>query len=396
MTELNWARNVIKSVYPDAMQNKGIDLNHNKKIDQNEAISEDSNQAFLNFLSRNENALSKQISFIDYGKELRPTNKIHELFYLESAFFPPEQVKAAYNKLSNLISAIKFEISKPENANLKDVGKIQLAYKVMKEKGYSFDKPQGEKQAFIENLNTKELDCDTSAFVAITLADEVGINVDLISVSNNLAHVYLNIKDVILDYGEIITKEQISKEYKILPDDMSKIFKPIKGNEISYLFYNNIGNLAMYKDDYKKALAIYDQVLTINPNATEALMNRGLIRSNQESIKSAIKDYEFILGIKSNHYRALIALADCYAELGQKPKANAYLQKAMQVNPNDYRVYYVQSKIAENPKDALKYLDQAYNAGLPKTTSEIMYQIKLNKISMNFSQTIKENNLTYD
>jgi tetratricopeptide (TPR) repeat protein len=98
------------------------------------------------------------------------------------------------------------------------------------------------------------------------------------------------------------------------------------------------GALLLEKYDRGKALDAFDKVLTINPNAAEALVGKGMAALQKYEIKDAEQFAERALKINPRLVEALNLQADVHLAAGDAAKALAELDKARQVNPRDETV----------------------------------------------------------
>ena len=76
---------------------------------------------------------------------------------------------------------------------------------------------------------------------------------------------------------------------KLVENDLKRI-----GNKEEYYFY-----LALISADYKTKLEFYTKALEINPNYTDALINRGLVYNELGEFDNSIKDYNKAIELDS-------------------------------------------------------------------------------------------------
>ncbi len=110
---------------------------------------------------------------------------------------------------------------------------------------------------------------------------------------------------------------------KLVENDLKRI-----GNKEEYYFY-----LALISTDYKTKLEFYTKALEINPNYTDALINRGLVYNELGEFDNSIKDYN--KAIKLDSKCALAFNNRGYTRFKQEKykEALADYNKAILLNP---------------------------------------------------------------
>ena len=94
------------------------------------------------------------------------------------------------------------------------------------------------------------------------------------------------------------------------------------------------------KNDYRGAIADYNQALKINPNLAQAYYNRGVVRDVLGDKQSAIADYNQALKINPNFDRAYYNRGVVRHILGDKQSAIADYNQALKINPNLAQAYH--------------------------------------------------------
>ena len=82
------------------------------------------------------------------------------------------------------------------------------------------------------------------------------------------------------------------------------------------------------------ALELYNQILKIDPNHSQALNNIAVIFSDSKDYQKAISAYEKAIEINPNYADAHNNLGVIYADLGENQKAKSCYEKAIEINPN--------------------------------------------------------------
>ncbi len=95
------------------------------------------------------------------------------------------------------------------------------------------------------------------------------------------------------------------------------------------------GMLLLEKFNRGEGLAALDKALTINPNAVEALVGKGVAALQRLEIQDAERYAERALKINSNHPDALRLRADVHLVVGHFDKALKELKTARDINPRD-------------------------------------------------------------
>jgi len=100
-----------------------------------------------------------------------------------------------------------------------------------------------------------------------------------------------------------------------------------------------LGNTYSEAKDYKNAILMYQNVLSINPEYEFALQNLeyvGDVNSKEQRFELAISAFETLLKYKPNLVRVYGKLGEIYGKnLGNLPKAEEFLTTANQIEPNN-------------------------------------------------------------
>ena len=108
-------------------------------------------------------------------------------------------------------------------------------------------------------------------------------------------------------------------------------------NNNTNLTINEIFSLAVKNHQEGKtdiALKLYNQVLEIDPNHSQAHNNLGLIFQNQKNHEKAKDCYEKAIEINPNYVDAYNNLGILLSQLGENQKLIGYFEKAIELNPN--------------------------------------------------------------
>ncbi len=170
---------------------------------------------------------------------------------------------------------------------------------------------------------------------------------------NNLGGVYDDIKD----YERAIAAYQ--KAINIKPDDhkawnnlglvyadglknyeraIAAYQKAINVKPDDHKAWNNLGLVFYNLKNYEQAIAAYQEAINIKPDYNEAWTNLGLVyATGLKDYEQAHFCYQEALGIKPDDENTFYNIACAYSQQQQKTNALHYLQKAIALNPNEYK-----------------------------------------------------------
>ena len=103
--------------------------------------------------------------------------------------------------------------------------------------------------------------------------------------------------------------------------------------------YVERGNALANKGDYDKAIADYNQALTINPNDADSYYNRGIARYSKGDYDKAIADYTEALAINPKYANAYSGRGNAYQGKGEYDKAIADCNEAIRLDRNNANAY---------------------------------------------------------
>ena len=300
----SYARDILLQKYPKILEEGGVDLNNdgtvqvNEKVDANKDGQIDNEEAWA-FLNANRGVLAREIDFVNPNvAQLSRDNRFRHLFLMEAEVYPKEKIEEAYQILVKLIGEIKHSLEEAERNSLgplRLVDKVKLAYSEMNK---TFEFSDQENPLFSENLCVHSLDCDTSSFVILALADELKAsdpqwaNIGLVVVPG---HTVLCVEGTYIDFGF---------PYK----QAETIMTPLYGDAIHEIFYFNIGLAKRWKRDYAGALTAYQKALEINPMNEATWNNLGYIHYRLKDYQKAITAYTLSLEINPTYRKAQINL----------------------------------------------------------------------------------------
>jgi tetratricopeptide (TPR) repeat protein len=95
------------------------------------------------------------------------------------------------------------------------------------------------------------------------------------------------------------------------------------------------GNNAIYAKNFTGAISYYDQALKINPNNTNALINKGVALGNLQNFTGAISYFDQALKINPNNTDVLNNKGAALIKEGKFDEANSNFDKVLKINPKN-------------------------------------------------------------
>lgn len=126
-----------------------------------------------------------------------------------------------------------------------------------------------------------------------------------------------------------VTTEESSKEESYLPS-LTEGQRIEKSRELAKEARHNID-----QDNAGKALDLANEAIELDPENCEALIIKGRAYRRFGKIKSAITSLETALNYCIRLSEPLLHLAECYKESGDIGKAKEYIEKAVNIAPDD-------------------------------------------------------------
>jgi tetratricopeptide (TPR) repeat protein len=106
----------------------------------------------------------------------------------------------------------------------------------------------------------------------------------------------------------------------------------------------NSGIQAFQAGNYQMALALFDQVLDLNSNKSDAWTNRGVVLSYLSRDEEAIASYDRAIEIEPNYYLAWCNRAVALENLGCFEEAIASCDQALSIQPDDPEALIIRAK----------------------------------------------------
>jgi len=224
-----------------------------------------------------------------WGDAFRPNNPIHSLLSIESEMLSPSEVFKAYEKLSRILRIVKEAC---HTQTLEPREKLRLVYATMEALGIRFgdmDDP-----LLSRNLNAHQLDCDTSSFVVMAIAHEMGWPVRIVLAPN---HVFVRWDDgkgvrFNMDFGEIHPDPYYIETMKIPPESLQRgiRLKNLNPAERLALFLHLRGSAKADQGRLSEAIKDYTEAIFLNPRFPDAYLDRGHLRNEMGQYPQAQGD----------------------------------------------------------------------------------------------------------
>ena len=120
--------------------------------------------------------------------------------------------------------------------------------------------------------------------------------------------------------------------------------------------HNNLGVIFQNQMNHEKAKDCYEKAIAINPNYVDAYNNLGVIFKELEENQKAKSCYEKAIAINPNHAHTHNNLAIIFKELGEYEKAKSCYEKVIEIDPNYASAHnnlgVIFKELGENQKSA--------------------------------------------
>lgn len=126
-------------------------------------------------------------------------------------------------------------------------------------------------------------------------------------------------------------------------------YKALDIDENNFVAYNNLANALMKQKRHSEARYIIEKGLKINPENVDVLFNMALVLYQNNEYERSIEYFIKVLRYQQDNLEVLHQIANCYLYLEKEHLAKKYLQKALQIKPDDVYASYYLSIIAGKP-----------------------------------------------
>lgn len=95
-----------------------------------------------------------------------------------------------------------------------------------------------------------------------------------------------------------------------------------------------------HQASWQEVIAAYDEAIRIDPEDSEAYLNRGLAYDSVGQLEHAIEDYDMAIRINPADVDAYINRGEAYSDLGQYEKAVRDYEKAIEIDSEHAEAYF--------------------------------------------------------
>ena len=107
-------------------------------------------------------------------------------------------------------------------------------------------------------------------------------------------------------------------------------------DDISELY--NMANKHLQNGELHDAIAVYDEILVIEPENTDTMLMKGIALSNLDRHKQSMKEFYKVLEKEPNNISAMIGMGVGFGNFGEYKEAAKYFDDAYVIMPNDHVV----------------------------------------------------------
>lgn len=343
-----WIEDVIITAYPKFVENGGIDLDGNGRIEGNESFGDFDGDGYIGsrvdyeiYLYNNRNPLSAKIPFLKWGERLSVDNRIHQLMYWLSDLYSAALMHSAYLFIADRVEDANEQLG-PQHLSPEE--EAYSYYQVMKEAGIIYKEAgiiynEQDDVSLITNIDDRQLDCGTSSFVAMAIGDERGVKLRGVRA---IHHFFLRGKresgeEFNIDWGIFTsTEEYLSPPFNVLPEQMRDgvYLQTLSDQQVESNFLSARGIVLYTLGRLEESLAAFEQGIEIDKNYADVYNNHGAILYKLGRLEEALDAYDRALEIEKNcanaHYNRGIVLK----ELGRLKEARAAFKRAHTLDPN--------------------------------------------------------------
>ncbi len=135
--------------------------------------------------------------------------------------------------------------------------------------------------------------------------------------------------------------------------------------------------LALAQGDEDQAIQHYRAAIAANPTAVQLHLAIANIHMSRHQYAQAIPEYEAELGTDASALTALERIGEAYAELNDPSHAEAYLKRAIAIDPHAFDAYQILGKVCYERADykaaVANYLEAVSNTAKPP--SALLFQL---------------------
>ena len=129
--------------------------------------------------------------------------------------------------------------------------------------------------------------------------------------------------------------DKAMEEFKFVLEKLEEGKNDLEGNKTASSLYASLGELYMDKNDFEKAKEYFEKSINIDPSNHALSYNVAEILFNSNKIDEAIYYYKLAAKIKPDWPKSYLKLGYCYLNKGQMETAIDYLNKYVELSPED-------------------------------------------------------------
>ncbi len=303
---------------------------------------------------------------------------IHEFLDIEAEIFGVSQ--SCYDTIDDIleIARININIEAAPKDILREISGILEGY------GFSYEVSV----RFSEALQTKKIDCKEYSVLYYSIAEELGLPLNIVSVSDHLfvrwddgknlfnwettdnISTELSVEDsrYILDfniheesilngvYMKNLTREEIKSiafninakskfDLEDIDGAIDDFSKAIELHPNSPHSYNNRGFANIHLNDLEEALDDFNKAIELDPNYENGYFNRGGVKAYLDDFDGALDDFNKIIELNSNSAKAYYNCGSIKASQDDFKEAKNYFDKAIELNPDFAEAYYARGTV---------------------------------------------------
>jgi len=185
-------------------------------------------------------------------------------------------------------------------------------------------------------------------------------------------------KIIDLDPTDIVAKNDIVTVIKLMGGDATELLEErVKDNPGNTEFLLEYANAIYEVGDYEKAVGLYEQVTTAEPEHMLALDRIASCYKNLDKTDDALKALKTILKIRGNDKNLLYDIAEIYKIGGQIQTAYSWANKTIAATPKDGRGYYIRGLVLE---EAANFCQNERGAKVASIYDKLVYELALDDV----------------
>lgn len=311
----SWVKTVLMR---DPAWQGGIDLDQDGVIRPEETIQNYNGDRFVgdpgdweHFAVSNAEALQRRVAFFGWSAPFKTDNPIHELLAIESEIAKPEEVREAYAFAAKVLAIVRERLGDGQKRSNRE--KLKLVYSVIQELGVRLIDQKD--TLLTANITAKGLDCDTSSFIVLAVAHEMGWPVSYIRAPQ---HAFVRWEErgerFNMDRAESHRDRFYRKKYGVSRESarMGVYLTSLFPHQLRAQFFVNRGTAKHDLGRDEEAIKDFNEALRLDPKSVTTYINRGIVMGMLGRNEEAIADFNEAIRLQPNS-----AAAYCYRGVAQ-------------------------------------------------------------------------------